>query len=171
MIEDSQTVLPSSKSASSHRRRRANPRDVGERRSRRRRKSTAEEETGGTYVYGPPADRPVSSRITISETRRLGRDRESSDSEKRETRSEPVREKRPKEKKIKIVYVIKEESKPTRSKERRIRDERESTTRPKTPVESIRRSRTHAGRRKSTSELPLTSPRRYVILSTHYRGI
>ena len=160
MSSDSHATLPSLKPASSHRRRKENHRSPEETTHRRRRKSTSKDDSTTTYVYGKPADRSQSSRITISETRRLGRDGESSESEEeRPTHSNPVKEE-PKQRKIRIVYID-EESKP-RHKERRSRAEKLLVEETRDGGESGHRSRARESRRKSFADVPPASqPTRY----------
>jgi hypothetical protein len=162
MTEESISTPPSLRSTPSHRRRSVREVRPEEKKYRRRRKSNAKEDERTEYVYGPPTERPKTSRITISETRKLGRDGETSESEEeRETQSEPVREKRHKEKKIRVIYVSKEEAKSLRHKEKRVKPEKESSERPRDPEESVRRSRTHRSRRNSIAEVPASPPKRY----------
>jgi len=164
MTEESIATPPSLRSPPSHRRRSVKEVRPEEKKYRTRRKSNAKEDDRTEYVYGPPTGRPKSSRITISETRKLGRDGETSESEEeRETQSEPVREKRHKEKKIRIVYVSREEAKSLRHKEKRVKPEKESSERPRDSEESVRRSRTHRSRRNSIAEVPASPPKRYVL--------
>ena len=156
MTSVSHATLPSLKSASSHRRRKEHRRSTEETKHSRRRKSTSKDESTTRYVYGKPADRSQSSRITISETRRLGRDGESSESEEeRATQSEPIVEK-PKERKIRVVYIT-EESKP-KHKERRSRAEKVVGDQTRHIEESGSRSRAHESRRKPAAYAPPASP-------------
>ncbi len=67
------------KEPSSHRRK--HHRSAEGKKHRRKRISTTKGESGTTYVYGPPAEKPRSTRILVSETRKLGRDEDSSSSE------------------------------------------------------------------------------------------
>jgi hypothetical protein len=158
------TEESSLRSTPSHRRRSVREVRPEEKKHCRRRKSNAKEDERTEYVYGPPTGRPKSSRITISETRKLGRNGETSeDEEERETQSEPVREKRHKEKKIRIIYVSKEEAKSLRHKEKRVKPEKESPERPRDSEESVRRSRTHRSRRNSIAEVPVSPPKRYAL--------
>lgn len=107
------------------------------------------------YVYERRAVRQRSPRNTAMDER----SEETADEEEHVTRREPVREKRKKEKKIRIVYVTKEEMNSGRYEERRPR-KRESTERPKTSAESIRRSRGHTSRRESFPEATTPSPQK-----------
>jgi hypothetical protein len=163
MTEES-IATPSLRSTPSHRRRSVREVRPEEKKYRGRRKSSTKEDERTEYVYGPPTGRPKSSRITISETRRLGRDGETSESEEeRETQSESVRGKRPKEKKIRVIYVSKEEAKSLRHKEKRVKPEKESSERPRSSEESVRRSRTQRSRRNSIAEVPASPPKRYAL--------
>jgi hypothetical protein len=162
MTEES-IATPSLRSTPSHRRRSVREVRPEEKKYRRRRKSSTKEDERTDYVYGPPMGRPKSSRITISETRRLGRDGETSEEEERETQSEPEREKRHKEKNIRVIYVSKEEAKSLRHKEKRVKPEKESSDRPRDPEESVRRSRTQRPRRNSIAEVPASPPKRYAL--------
>ena len=162
MTEESIATPPSLRSPPSHRRRSVREVRPEEKKHRQRRKSNAKEDERTEYVYGPPTGRPKSSRI-ISETRKLGRDGETSEEEERETQSEPEREKRHKEKKIRIIYVSKEEAKSLRHKEKRVKPEKESSERPRDPEESVRRSRTHRSRRNSIAGVPVSPPKRYAL--------
>lgn len=154
MSSESHATIPSSRRSSSHRRRREHHRSPDERRHRRRRESAAKDETSGTYVYEPPKE-TKEPRVVLSERRVLGRDGDStasSDSEKPVRRSRTVREK-PKERKVKVIYVsAKDEVKTVRSKERRVREERPRSS------GSIRRSSPIHLRRKSAPEPPPASP-------------
>jgi hypothetical protein len=168
MAEESFATPPSLRSTPSHRRRGDKEVRPEEKKHRRRRKSTAKEDEPAEYVYGPPTNRPKSSRITISETRKLGRDGETSESEEEhETKSEPVREKMLKEKKVRIIYVTKE-AKSLKHKEKRAKPEKESSERPRKPEESVRRSRTHRSRRNSIAEAPASPPKRYALHQTSH---
>lgn len=158
MTSESHATLPNHKTSTSHRRRRRHHGDPEDKERTSRRKSTAKDEAADTYVYGAPTDRPKSSRITIKEMRKLGRDGESSESE----REHVVRERRErrsgeKEKKIKVIYVTREELKASRHKERRV----DSDPDRKDP---LKRSSTHRSRRHSAVGLlyaPDTPPKRY----------
>ncbi|KAF8862529.1 hypothetical protein BDZ45DRAFT_799021 [Acephala macrosclerotiorum] len=150
MTSESHATLPSHKTSTTHRRRRRHHRDPEDKERRSQRKPTAKDEAADTYVYGAPTDRPKSSRITVKETRKLGRDGESSESEREHVVRER-RERRPgeKEKKIKVIYVTREELKASRHKERRIDSDPDRK-------DSLERSSTHRSRRHSTVELPYT---------------
>ena len=167
MTSESHATLPGLKSTSSHRRRKGPQRSTVSTKHRTRRKSNSNDDSTPTYVYGPSADRSQTSRNTISETRKLGRDEESSASEEDEdeenhtTHSGPVREK-PK-RKIRVVYVKENSLKSTKPKERRVKSYKETRDRPKDSSESVRRSRVHTSRRKSVAEeRPVSPPKRYV---------
>lgn len=163
MTSESHATLPSHKTSSSHRRRRRHHREPEEKEPKSRRKSTAKDDPADTYVYGPPAGRPKSSRTILKETRRLGRDGDSSELERdhavrspRETRT------REKEKKIKVIYVTKEELKVSRHRRMESSPELSRDAR-----DSLKRSSTHRSRRASAVELPRTlesPPKRYVTL-------
>lgn len=157
MTSESYATLPSLKSRSSHRRRKESHRDSEGTRHRRRRKSTSKDDSA-TYVYGAPADKSTSSRITISETRALGQDGESSESDDESTKSEPVKTKTRK-RKVRVIYVTAEEAK---ERERRARADKAPSQRPKESEETIHRSRAQDTRRKSTTDvLPASASRRY----------
>ena len=135
---------------------------------RTRRKASSKDGSTPTYVYGAPADRSLPSRITISETRKLGRDGESSESEYndgedeegRATHSEQVMEK-PKKRKIRVVYVKEDDAKFFKPRERPARPDREIRDRPRKSDESVKRSRAHLTRRKSmVEERPASPPKR-----------
>jgi transcription elongation GreA/GreB family factor len=163
MTEESIATPPSLRSTPSHRRRSVRDVRPEEKKHRQRRKSNPKEDERTEYVYGPPTGRPKSSRI-ISETRKLGRDGETSEEEEeRETQSEPEREKRHKEKKIRIIYVSKEEAKSLRHQEKRVKPEKGSSERPRDSEESVRRSRTHRSRRNSIAGVPVSPPKRYAL--------
>ena len=99
--------------------------------------------------------------MRVSETRRLGRDGES-DEEERVTRSKTVRDK-PREKNIKVIYVMRDEPKTSKYKEPRVKTVKEDRLRES--ESSMHRSRAHQSRRKSVVEsLPPSPPRRYVSL-------
>ena len=166
MTSESHAPLPSLKSASSHRTRHNPRRSTASTKHRTKRKSTTKDDSIPSYVYGTPADRPQSSSITISETRKLGRDGESSETEEEDedaTHSEPIREK-PRKRKIRVIYVKEgEESKSSKPYERRVKSDQEFRDRPRDSHDSVRRSRVHAPRRKSSVEERLASPpKRYV---------
>lgn len=164
MTEESIATPPSLRSIPSHRRRRDSQVKPEGKKYRSRRKSSAKEDERTEYVYGPPTGRPKSSRIIISETRKLGRDGETSESEEeRETQSEPEKEKRHKEKKIRVIYVSKEEAKSLRHKEKRVKPEKASSERPRNSEDPVRRSTTHRSRRNSIAEAPASPPKRYVL--------
>jgi hypothetical protein len=164
MTEGSIATPPGLRSTPSHRRRRDSQVRPEEKKHRGQKKSSTKEDDRAEYVYGPPTGRPKSSRITISETRKLGRDGETSESEEdRDTQSEPVREKGHKEKKIRVIYISKEEAKSSRHKEKRVKPEKERSECPRDPEESVRRSRTHRSRRNSIAEVPASPPKRYVL--------
>ncbi len=157
MTSESHATIPSSRTSSSQRRRRDHHRSQDEHRHRRGRESTTQDENAGTYVYGPPRETLKSPDVIISETRVLGRDGQTSESseseEEHSTRSRTTRE-QPKERKIKVVYVAKADTKPIKHKEHRIRD---SSDRIKSS-EPIRRTSTHHSHRKSVSEAQPVSP-------------
>jgi len=163
MTSVSHATLPSIRTTTSHRRRRSRHRSP-ERKHHSRKKSAPKDESA-TYVYGAPEGKTRSSRVIVTETRKLGRDGESSESEEeRATQSDPVKEKT---RKVKIVYVTPEEARSLKDKERRSRTTRESSDRPRGSGESIRRSRAHGSRRKSVSEAPPSPPKRYAIVNMH----
>lgn len=160
MTTESQATPHGLKSTSSHRRRRDRHMEPEEKKHRRRKKSP-EREDGPTYVYGSPAERPKTERIRVSETRRLGRDGEFSSEEEKVSRSRADKE-RPREKKIKVVYVTREELKASKHKAPRVKTVREE--RPRESEGSVHRSRAHISRRKSVAEapsLPPPPPKRY----------
>lgn len=154
MTSESHATLPVLKHVSSHGRRKEHRRSVVDTRHRTRVKPSSKDDSTSACVYGTPAERSQSSRITISESRQLGRDGESSGSE---TESEKVDAahsdamEKPRKRKIKIVYVKADDSKPSRPRERRVRPEKELRDRP----------RAHTSRRKSVSEeRPASPPKR-----------
>ncbi|KAG0650123.1 RING-type E3 ubiquitin transferase itt1 [Hyphodiscus hymeniophilus] len=161
MTSESHTTLASLKSASSHRTKHDSRRSTVSTKHRTKRKSTSREEMTPTYVYGTPADISQSSHPTISETRKLGRNGESSDSEnEEEERAEKTKEK-PKKKKTRVIYIEGEESKSSRHRERRVKSDEEVRDHPRHPHESVRRSRVHTTRRKSiVGEGPAPLPTR-----------
>ena len=168
MTSESHETLPSLKSASSHRKK-DHRRSTVSTKHRTRRKSALKSDSTPTYVYGTPADTSQSSRITISEIRRLGRDDESSESEEEETgaatHSEPVRQK-PKKRKVRVVYIEEDDTKISRPREGRAKSDKDIRDRPRSSHESVRRSRAHTTRRKSIAEEPSASPsKRYVHMS------
>lgn len=151
-------------------RRRENRETKEERHRRKKREAGRETEGSGEYVYGPPREREKkeSATVRVAETRTLGRDGESSSDEEEEvveriSRRESVKE-RPREKKIKVVYVKKEEHAP-RHKERVVKVVR--ADRPRESESEVRRSKGHTSRRASVVEVPLppSPPRRYVSLN------
>jgi hypothetical protein len=157
MTSASHATLPSRRSTTSHRRRN-HRHESPERKSRSRTKSARREEPA-TYVYGAPEEKR-SSHIIVTETRRLGRDGESTEEEEeRATQSDPVRE----ERKVKVIYVSAGEAKPLKHKERSSRTTRESSERPRHSEESVHRSRAHRSRQNSVSEEPLSPPKRFAI--------
>jgi hypothetical protein len=162
MTSASHATLPSIRSAASHRRRKDRHRSP-ERKHHNRRQSTVKEEPA-TYVYGAPEGRTRPSRILATETRKLGRDGESTESQggERSTQSEPVKEKT---RKVKVVYVTAEEARALENKERKPRTSRESSNRPRDSGESVHRSRAHRSRRKSVSEAPPSPLKRYAPIS------
>jgi hypothetical protein len=162
MTSASHATLPSIRTTISHRRKRSRHRSP-ERKHHSRKKSAPKDESA-TNVYGAPEGRRRSSRVIVTETRKLGRDGESSGlEEERVTQSNPVKEK---PRKVKVVYVTPEEARSLRDKERRSRTTRESSDRPRGSGESIRRSRAHGSRQKSVSEAP-SPPKRYAIVNMH----
>jgi hypothetical protein len=164
MTSESHATLPSLKSSSGHRGRRDQHRSSDEKKHRRRRKSTVKEDGATAYVYGDPAERSQPSRNTTTESRKLGRDGESSESDDDAViEIEPVKE--PKKRKIRIVYMTEDEGRATRRKGRRSK-EKESTDAPRNSGEPVRRSRAHHSRRKSVVEAPPASPpKRYALRS------
>jgi hypothetical protein len=169
MTTEFHATIPNSRRSSSQRRRREHHRSPDERRHRRPRDSPGKDEPTDTYVYGPPREKKAS-RVIVSETRVLGRDGdESSESEKEPVRrSRTVREK-PKERKVKVIYVsAKDDVKSAKPRERRIRD---SPGRHRSP-ESLHRSSTHHSRRKSVPDPPPASPpKRYANNPYRLQGI
>lgn len=167
MASESHTTLPSQKSRASHRRRKSHRHHSGdeETRHRRRRKSSAKEDSD--YVYSPPTAPTKSkpTRITVSDTRRPSHDGESSDSGKDSIKSDHVRAK-PKKRKIRIVYVDEEDSKPRERRSRR--SEKETRDRSRDREGPTRHRKPEHARRHSTVELPSTSHRRYGICSIHH---
>lgn len=134
-----------------------------EKKSRRKKKDGEGEEA--QYVYGAPAsvEKVKAPTVRVSETRRLGWDGEESEEEEKVSRSRTVREK-PKERKIKVIYVTRDEVKTSKHKEQRVKIVRDD--RPKDSGASVHRSREHGSRRKSVAEapsLPPSPPRRYVL--------
>jgi hypothetical protein len=161
MTSPSHATLPSIRTTTSHRRRRDRHRSPE--RKHRGRKNSAPKDEPAKYVYGSPEGRTRSSRVIVTETRKLGRDGESSESEEeRATQSDPVQEKT---RKVKIVYVTAEAARSLKDKERRSRTTRESSDRPRGSGESIRRSRAHDSHRKSVTEAPPSPPKRYAIVN------
>ncbi|KAE9370971.1 hypothetical protein N431DRAFT_546657 [Stipitochalara longipes BDJ] len=144
-------TLPSSRSTTGRERRHRH--ESPERKSHRGRKSAPRDEPA-EYVYRAPEEKKRSSRVIVTETRRLGRDGETSEEE--EERATPVREKR----KVKVIYISAEEAKALKHKERSSRSTREPSERPRQSEESIHRSRSHRSRRPSVSEEPLSPPKR-----------
>lgn len=159
MTSESHATLPRSKSRSTHRRKKVHHYQSGkeETKHRRRTKSTSKDEP--SYVYSSPVDRTHSSRTSIQETRTLGRDGESSDSEADSAQSEPLQVK-PRRRRIKIVYVDEEDYKPLRSKERRSKIDKEGRDRHRDVDESVRRSRQQRSRRQSSADVPHVSSSR-----------
>ena len=134
-----------------------------EKRQRRKKRDGDGEDAPAQYVYGAPAEKAkaVTTTVRVSETRRLGRDGES-DEEERVTRSKTVRDK-PREKNIKVIYVMRDEPKTSKYKEPRVKTVKEDRLRES--ESSMHRSRAHQSRRKSVVEsLPPSPPRRYVSL-------
>jgi hypothetical protein len=171
MTSESHATLSTLKPASSHRRRHDARRGTVSTKHRTKRKSTSKEDSSPTYVYGTPADRPQSSRSTISETRKLGRVEGSAVTEEDDedaAHSEPMREK-PRKRKIRVVYVKEgEEHKISKPKERRVKSDQELRDRPSNTHESVKRSIARTTRRKSIiEERPASPPKRYV--STQFR--
>ncbi|CZT53001.1 related to ariadne-2 protein [Rhynchosporium secalis] len=126
----------------------------------RRSKRDGERERDGEeaqFVYGAPEKKEPN--VRVSETRRLGRDGDSSE-EETFTRSKTVREK-PREKKVKVVYVTKEELKAEKQRPPRVKTVRDDKLRG--DEDSVRRSREHHSRRTSVVEAPLppSPPRRH----------
>jgi len=152
------TTLPSSRSTMSRRGRHHH--ESPERKSHRGRKSAPRDEPV-EYVYRAPEEKKRSSRVIVTETRRLGRDGESSEEEEEgATQPEPAREKR----KVKVIYVSAEEARALKHKERTSRSTREPSERPRPSDESLHRSASHRSRRLPVSEEPLSPPKRFGIL-------
>ncbi|PMD46782.1 hypothetical protein L207DRAFT_629273 [Hyaloscypha variabilis F] len=148
------TTLPSSRSTMSRRGRHHH--ESPERKSHRGRKSAPRDEPV-EYVYRAPEEKKRSSRVIVTETRRLGRDGESSEEEEEgATQPEPAREKR----KVKVIYVSAEEARALKHKERTSRSTREPSERPRPSDESLHRSASHRSRRLPVSEEPLSPPKR-----------
>jgi hypothetical protein len=160
MTSASHATLPSIRSTTSHRRR-SHRHGSPENKSHSRRETTPKEEPA-EYVYRAPEEKKRSSRIIVTETRRLGRDGESTDDdeEERAAQSDPVREKR----KTKVIYVSAEDSKALKHKERYSRTSRESSDRPRHSEESIHRGRSHRSRRNSVAEAPSSPPKRFATM-------
>jgi hypothetical protein len=161
MPSESQATLSSVKSSSSHRRRKEQHRSPEEERRRRRRKSTARDDV--TYVYGTSReDTSRASRVTVSETRRPGRDGESSESEDEDTQSDHASAK-PRKSKTRVVYVTNGDGRSAIVKERRSRDDTE-VVRTRRTGESVRKSRARPSRRESVvGPTPVSPPRRYAL--------
>ena len=173
MTSDSHATLTSLKSSSSHRRRHSSRRStVSTRHHTRhhtRRNSTSRDDFTPTYVYGTPADRSQS-RITASETRKLGRDGDPSelevDEETRTTQSDPIEEKS-KTRKIRIVYKD-EVPNSSKHRERRVKSGEESPDHEIDPQRSKGRSRAPATRRTSSAkERPASTYKRYCCKEFH----
>ncbi|PVH78496.1 hypothetical protein DL98DRAFT_246512 [Cadophora sp. DSE1049] len=131
-----------------------------EKRHRRKKRDGEGEDAPAQYVYGAPTEKAKSATTTVrvSETRRLGRDGESEE-EETVSRSRTVKDK-PREKKIKVIYVTRDELKTSKHKEPRVKTVKED--RPRESESSVHRSRTHQSRRKSVVEsLPPSPPRRH----------
>jgi hypothetical protein len=159
MTSNSHATPPSLRSTRSHRR--SGRHGSRERKSHNRRKSAPRDEPV-EYVYGAPEEKKRSSRVIVTETRRLGRDKESSEEEEEHaTQSDPVKEKR----KVKVIYVSAEEATTLKHKERSSRTSRESSERPRRSEESVHRSRSHRSHRGSVSGAPHSPPKRFAILN------
>jgi hypothetical protein len=160
MASESHATLPGASSSSGHRRRKDQHRRSEETTRRRRRESTAKD--GPAYVYEGPTDRSQSSHITVSETRRLGRDGESSESdEDAPTQSDPV-DTKPRKRKTRVVYVT-EETRSSGIKQRRSKDDQD-LVRTKHVEGYVRKSRVRQSRRGSVAEAASASPpRRYCL--------
>jgi hypothetical protein len=165
MTSASHAKLPSIRSTTSHRRRRDHH-GSPERKHHSRKKSTVKDESA-TYVYGAPEGKTRSSRVIVTETRKLGRDGESPNEEEEEhvTQSEPVKPQR----KVKVVYVTAEEARVSKNKERRPRASRQQEDRPRDLGESVHRSRAQRSRRQSVPEATPSPPKRYALVDT--RGV
>ena len=142
MTSESHATHSGVKSTSGHRRGKDQHRSPEESRHRRRRKLIAN--TDATHVYGTPTDKSQAFPVTISKTRKLGRDGERSESEADEVSESESIEVKPKKTRVRVVYVTAEEL-----KERR----RKAGNEPRKD-ESIRRSSARHSRRDSTVEAP-----------------
>jgi hypothetical protein len=160
MTSESHATLSSLKSGSSHRRKSVHHRHSGKEETKHRRRTKSTSKDKSSYVYRSAVDRSCSSRTSVSEARRLGRDGESSDSEADSTQSEPIQVK-PRRRKIKIVYVDEEDYKSSNPKERRSRTDREGKSHDRDIDESVRRSRAHSRRHSVVDAPPISSHRRY----------
>ncbi|KAH7317875.1 hypothetical protein BKA65DRAFT_410598, partial [Rhexocercosporidium sp. MPI-PUGE-AT-0058] len=132
---------------------------------KRQRRKKREEEGEAQYVYGAPGDKTKAPTVRVSETRRLGRDGEESE-EEGVTSSRSVKEK-PKERKIKVIYMTRDEMKASKHKEPRVKTVRDD--RPRESEASVHRSREHQSRRKSVTDapsLPPSPPRRHTSTRT-----
>lgn len=124
----------------------------------RRRRESAVREEEESFVYGPPKKRVE---VTVRETpRRLGREGESEESGSDHVRRERSGRERPKDRKVRVVYVTKEEMKNMPLKERRPRTGRKSSDRSRTPEEVVHRSRAQHSRHTSMPEVVASPPKR-----------
>ncbi|KAG4437178.1 hypothetical protein IFR05_007334 [Cadophora sp. M221] len=121
---------------------------------KRPRRKKSEDEGEAQYVYGAPVEKTEAPTVRVSETRRLGKDGEESE-EERVPRSRTVKEK-PKERKIKVVYMTRDEMKASKHKEPRVKTVKED--RPRESATSVHRIREHQSRRKSITEAPSLPP-------------
>lgn len=160
MVNDSSATLPSVKKA-----RRRERGETKEERQVRKRRERGEVEEGGEYVYGRPGEREKKEpTVRVSETRKLGRDGESSSEEEGEERiPRGSTKERPREKKIKVVYVTREEQQKSRHREKEPRVVKVVRARPNEEASSVHRSSTQRSTRTSVVEvtpMPPSPPRR-----------
>ena len=157
MTSDSHTTLPSVKSSSTYRRKKEHHRKSEDSKHRRRRRpSSTNDDSTATYVYGPPSEKSKPTKIIISETRKLGSEGASSESEDdQDTQSEPVKDK-PRKRKVRVIYVKRDPSRSSsRHKDRRARSvSAEGPRRRRDEEDYVQRSSVHKSRQRSVAGLP-----------------
>ena len=147
MTSVSHATIPSSRSGSTHRRRRRRHRSADTEHRRR-----SKEKSG--HISRSSAERTRSSRLSVPSKTKV--DNDASDSERSSTEEELV-EVKPR-KKTKIIYITEEESVLGRHKERKVTTDREVRSPSKASERSTLRSRASHSRRKSTADISLPSP-------------
>lgn len=159
----SRSSLSGAKASSRHRHKSSSAyRLEAEAKPRRKTRTSSRDEDSRVYVYGRPRSRDRSSAIRITERRRSGPDDESDerDGVMSVVSEESELDEKPKSRKVKVVYVKNESTRPSKHHVSRKVLVDEERPRVKESARSHHRSHTTVSRRPSTTIQPLDMLRR-----------